>query len=470
MTHILLVTVGGSPDPILFAVQTLRREQPEQPLEVVFICSVEPCPKPSVEQVIGGGFPCLHFLPEGRQEMGANLVVQLAISDFNPERHLIGIPDPDDLADAFQRIRDHILQLRSNRFQERIRGDYTGGTKSMSAALAMACVQLGLDVGVVSGPRTNLEKVDQSESTRLMEMAPLHATSQLHAQLLPVLSLQNYGEAAQLVQRFLQSQAQRISADTADHARMLQAICETLERWDQFQWQEALAAAEALPPEALPPDLLGWWQRVVHARACMDGVPPEDGITGYELVQDLLLCAERRGRRGRYDDAVSRLYRALELLAQTYVTLKLKLSSESRWERDRCFLTDGTKVTAAGDGVTALYIWLERRGDPELGAIFRRRKGQFFRLLQARNRSLLAHGLNPLTESQWSALQRDIGYFVAEILDLPGFQQGQSPQQLPGHILLSLPVCRQLFGSETQPVLRRIGAPSAAAPQVNRGL
>ncbi|MCS5691271.1 TIGR02710 family CRISPR-associated CARF protein [Cyanobium sp. FGCU-6] len=464
MTHILLVTVGGSPDPIIFAVQALRREQPEQPLEVVFICSVAPCPKPSVEQVTGEGFPCLHYLPDGRQEVGANLLVQLGISDFNPQRHLIGIPDPDDLADAFQRIRDHILQLRSNRFQERIRGDYTGGTKSMSAALAMACVQLGLDVGVVSGPRTNLEKIDQSESTRLMEIAPLHATSQLHAQLLPVLSLQNYGEAAQLVQRFLQAQAQRISVETADQAKLLQAICETLERWDQFQWEEALAAAEALPPEALPPDLLAWWQRVVQARGCMDGVPPEDGITGYELVQDLLLSAERRGRRGRYDDAVSRLYRALELLAQTYVSLELKLSPESRWERDHCFLLDGTQVTAAGDGVTALYNWLERRGDAGLGGIFKRRKGQFFRLLKARNRSLLAHGFNPLTEAEWTALQRDISYFVNEILDQPGFQQGPPPHQLPGRKLLALPVCQQLFGSETQPVLTRIGAPSVAGP------
>jgi CRISPR-associated protein (TIGR02710 family) len=466
MSRILLVTVGGSPDPILFAVQALRREEPTSPVEVVFVCSVEPCPRPSLNQVIGEGFPCVHYLPDGRQEVGANLLVQLGISDFNPQRHLVGIPDPDDLADAFQRIRDHILMLRSNRFQDRVRGDYTGGTKSMSAALAMACVQLGLDVGVVSGPRTNLEKIDQSESTRLMEIAPLHATSQLHAQLQPVLSLQNYGEAAQLVRRFLQTQVQRMTEETAEQARTLQAICETLERWDQFQWEDALATAQALPSEALPPDLLTWWQRVVLARACMDGAPPADGITGYELVQDLLLSAERRGRRGRYDDAVSRLYRALELLAQTYVTLELKLSPQSRWERDRCFLSDGTQVTAAGQGITALYGWIAGRQEDPLGAVFGRRRGQFHRLLQARNRSLLAHGFNPLTESKWAALQRDISYFVNEILCQPGFQQGPPPHQLPGRSLLALPVSKELFGSETQPVLTRVGNDPVSGPVV----
>ncbi|MDB9309098.1 hypothetical protein PN471_10700 [Aphanizomenon sp. CS-733/32] len=37
---------------------------------------------------------------------------------------------------------------------------------------------------------------------------------------------------------------------------------------------------------------------------------------GYEIVQDLILNAERRATQQRYDDAVGRLYRALELLAQ----------------------------------------------------------------------------------------------------------------------------------------------------------
>jgi hypothetical protein len=37
---------------------------------------------------------------------------------------------------------------------------------------------------------------------------------------------------------------------------------------------------------------------------------------GYEIVEDLLLNAERRAMQDRYDDAVGRLYRALELLVQ----------------------------------------------------------------------------------------------------------------------------------------------------------
>lgn len=448
MNRILLVTVGGSPDPVIFAVQALRREQVSSPVEVVFICSVKPCPKPSLEQVIGEGFPCLHFLPDGSQQAGANLLRQLEITDFDPDRHLVGIPDPDDLADAYQRIRDHIQTLRGNGFRGRIRGDYTGGTKSMSAALAMACVQLGADIGVVSGPRTNLEKVDQSESTRLMDIAPLQATHQLEIQLKPILGMHNYGEATQLLKQYLQNHGRRVSAETAAEAQELLAIVEVLETWDRFRWQEALAKAKELTLAPQAPELVAWWQRVVMARACMDGQAPGGEMTGYELVQDLLLSAERCGRRSHYDDAVARLYRALELLAQTYITLELKITPESRWEKDRCFLENGTPVIAAGGGITALYKWLEEyEPDRGLGRIFKGRRHRFYELLRARNRSLLAHGFSPLTLNSWMTLQADVTYFVDKILNQPGFEQGAPPYQLPGRDLLKLPAAQRLFGA-----------------------
>ena len=86
---ILLLSVGGSPDPILFSVQSLRSEHPEHPLEVVFVCSVDPCPMPSLEQVRGEGLPCRHTRADGTVEAGANLLVQLDITGFDRERHLV---------------------------------------------------------------------------------------------------------------------------------------------------------------------------------------------------------------------------------------------------------------------------------------------------------------------------------------------------------------------------------------------
>jgi CRISPR-associated protein (TIGR02710 family) len=457
MTRVLLVTVGGSPDPIIFSVQAVRREQPSSPLDVVFICSVDPCPRPSLVQVIGEGFPCEHYLPGGQKELGANLLVQLGITDYNPERHLIGLPDPDDLADAYQRIRDHIQMLRSGDSSVEIRGDYTGGTKSMSTALAMVCVQLGIDVGVVSGPRTNLEKIDQSETTRLMEIGPLQAAYRLQTQLKQVLGLHNYGEATHLVDRFLQVYGNNITTNAAIKAKELWLLLQALDTWDRFQWNQALEQAKktSLPEQCSK--LMNWWQRVVMARDCLDGKQLDQGagITGYELVQDLILSAERKAAIGSYDDAVARLYRSLELLAETYIHLEHKLKRTNR--RDvRGFIVyrseDDAQVTGPRDrGVLNLYLWLRgyektlRHWDG-LGALFHVNRAQFDSLLTARNKSLLAHGLKPLSEDRWRELHRNTLLFVDGLLVAPGFCHHPAAEQLPGSSLLALPAAQQLFG------------------------
>jgi len=457
MTRLLLVTVGGSPDPIIFSVQALRREHPSQPMEVVFICSVDPCPRPSLEQVIGEGFPCEHYLPGGQKDLGANLLVQLGITDYNPERHLIGLPDPDDLADAYQRIRDHIQLLRSGDSPVDIRGDYTGGTKSMSAALAMACVQLGIDVGVVSGPRTNLEKIDQSETTRLMEIGPLQAIYRLQAQLRQVLGLHSYGEATHLMRRFLQVHGDNISANAATQAKELRTVVQVLDTWDRFQWNQALQQAKKTCLQEQCPKLMEWWQRVVKASDCLDGQQPDqdDGITGYELVQDLILSAERKAATGSYDDAVARLYRSLELLAETYIHLELKLRRTNKRD-SRGFMIyrsqDDAPVSGPRDrGVLNLYLWLSgyekalRRLDG-LGSIFDEDRTQFDSLLSARNKSLLAHGLNPLSEDRWRELHRNTLSIINGVLVMPDFVHGPAAEQLPGSGLMVLPAAQQLFG------------------------
>jgi len=457
MKRVLLVTVGGSPDPIIFSVQALRRQQPSSPMEVVFICSVDPCPRASLEQVIGEGFPCEHYLPGGQKELGANLLIQLGISDYDPERHLIGLPDPDDLADAYHRIRDHIQLLRGGDSALDIRGDYTGGTKSMSAALAMACVQLGIDVGVVSGPRTNLEKIDQSETTRRMEMGPSQAIYRLQAQIRQVLDLHGYGEAVHLFDRFLQVYGESIDAKAAAQTKELRALVQVLDTWDRFQWNQALQQAKSTSFPDHCPMLMNWWQRVVKARDCLDGQQPDQdtGITGYELVQDLILSAERKAASGSYDDAVARLYRSLELLAETYIHLKLKLRRTNRRD-DRGFMIyrslDDAPVSGPKDrGVLNLYLWLrgyertQRRLDG-LGAIFDEKRRQFDSLLSARNKSLLAHGLNPLSEDRWCELHSLTLSIVNGVLVMPDLLYGPAAEQLPGSSLLEVPAAQQLFG------------------------
>jgi hypothetical protein len=185
---------------------------------------------------------------------------------------------------------------------------------------------------------------------------------------------------------------------------------------------------------------------VDSAQALLFGEVPQVACTGYELVQDLVLNAERRGSRGWYDDAVARLYRALELLAQTYIQLELQYNHLDFWE-----LPDIQRDTAEWRlrrGISGLYRWLRyREGDTGLGGAAARQWSVFQELLERRNRSLLGHGLQPVLQRDWQSLQARVNNLVNSALQEAGCTQGPAPEQLPGTQLLQLPAAAVLLGS-----------------------
>jgi CRISPR-associated protein (TIGR02710 family) len=426
MTRILLVTVGGTPEPILHAV---RSHQPDQ---VVFVVSAPPCLSPSLDQVIGEGLPCSHARPDGSTEDRPNLVNQLALRGFDPSQQLIQLPDPDDLVDGYRRIRTFCRQLNTAHSGLELIGDYSGGTKTMSTALVLALLEQEAELTVVAGERTNLRRIDQSEGVRSIGVGSLQASRLLHERLPIFLVDHRYDRAAQALREFLNSQADDLDDAGYSAGQRLLGMMEALVFWDRFQWREALAQAEQVAMGSALPELLAWWQRVVAARRWMDGNEPDVAITGYELVQDLLLNAARRGRRGWYDDAIARLYRALELLAQTYTQLELKFDYRDNQQ---------------GQGMSGRYRWLQdREGTTGLGGITKRQWNKFRPLLDVRNASLLGHGLRPVQENEWQSLQDRISNLVEDTMEELDIIAGPCPEQLPGKALLGLPEALALFG------------------------
>ena len=425
MTRVLIVSVGGSPDPILKAVELHR------PDEVIFACSAPPCERPSLDQVIGDGMPCRHSV-DGQEVWRPNLVSQLGLRGFRADLQLIGLPDPDDLNDCLLRLRTFVQSLASRFSQLELRGDFTGGTKSMSAALAFTLLDHRATVSVVSGRRDNLVRIETSEGLRIVDPIPLLAHRLLEERLPPLLEAHFHDRARSLLLDFRRDQADRLSSLQQEALGAVVEQLQVLVLWDRFRWHGALEAAQACGFDQLWPDLHNWWLRV---QASIDWDPADPmgvAITGYELVQDLLLNAERRGRRGWYDDAVARLYRATELLAQTYIRLELKLATGERF---------------ANTGVLGLYRWLQEyevrgngRGERGLGSIYARQWRDLKRLFDARNRSLLGHGLRPIDQATWQALQDRVTNLVNAMLGDLGIEQGPLPCQLPGLELLQHPL------------------------------
>ena len=153
------------------------------------------------------------------------------------------------------------------------------------------------------------------------------------------------------------------------------------------------------------------------------------------------LVEERRGRRGWYDDAVARLYRALELLAQTYVRLELGIDGTPDWtgRTQPPRLRSGEAIPT--QRVVALYRWLQDREAPNgLGGLYGRQWRELVSLFDARNKSLLGHGLRPIEPSEWQSLQDRVSNLLSETLSALGIQQGEAPCQLPGLEILQHPL------------------------------
>lgn len=439
MTSVLLVTVGGSPEPIL---QAVKDHAPE---ELIFICSAPPCKAPSLTQVIGEGTPCRHTNPDGSVEWKPNLVTQLQLTEFRPDEQILELPDPDDLADIHRRIGALCRRLEERFSAIDLHGDPSGGTKAMSAALAMVLLEQNASISLVSGERSNLVRIERSEGSRSISVGAIRARQLLLDQLPPLLDRHLYDQASVLLTELRRLHQGGLNATSLDAISELRSCLAVLMRWDRFEWQAALQqAADTTSLQQHFPNLRLWWQRVDRAHLWLVQGKVQKEVTGYELVQDLLLNAERRGRRGWYDDAVARLYRALELLAQTYIQLEKGYHHQDFW--DHPDIQQDRRDWDVRRGVSGLYFWLGKvERDRGLGGAAARQWAALLELLNARNQSLLGHGLKPISQSDWQSLQSRVSNLVVKALEEVDLPQGPPPEQLPGALLLNLPAAKHLL-------------------------
>ncbi|EHC16271.1 hypothetical protein FJSC11DRAFT_1694 [Fischerella thermalis JSC-11] len=161
MSKILLVTVGGSFQPIVTVIRSL------QPDRVIFIASDGE--KGSKSQVIGEGTPCEVRRGAEVIERLPNIPTQVNLGEnFQPERDLILVQNPDNLAECYSKICNCIRKLQQESGHQ-IMADYTGGTKTLSAALVMAAVDCGISLYITIAARDNLVKVERGELTQKVD-------------------------------------------------------------------------------------------------------------------------------------------------------------------------------------------------------------------------------------------------------------------------------------------------------------
>jgi hypothetical protein len=385
VTLILIASVGGSPQPIASAIAAKR------PDFVLFVAS------PAI----------------GAQPGSAGQVPEiLRLAQRPGQSHAVLEVPPDDPEAIFLALRERLRALCAEHPRARLLFDYTGGTKSMTGALFQAAIATGgAEVQFMLGRRDTLEKVTDGTERPTRIAVDWLIAERSEARLREAWHAFDYATAACGFQRLHEDLGSDEKASQATRQRLadLAAASRAFDLWDRFRHAEAVdilaSLAERYPPVATFAN---------HAKTAAEHEPAR--------LLDLWRNAERCAARGRYDDAVARLYRLTEWVAQWWLRHKHGLDAgRMDWSR-----VTNQEIARAGlgdqrdketlSGLTQAWKLIAAKEPEGLVARFlngpfphkdkkKTGEGRLRDMLELRNKSILAHGERPLDETGWRKWQ-----------------------------------------------------------------
>lgn len=380
---VLICTVGGSPQPIITAIDTL------QPIHTEFICTDK---DPGTGQpgscvcITGGGMVCKSSLAIKAPDR-PNIPTIAGLQD----RFDVTIVPSDDLDMAFLTIRKKLIEIGQKYPDATIMADYTGGTKTMTAALVTAVLETeNIALQLVTGNRPNLVKV--KNNTQSVVSAGID-TLRYERAVQPFLLSWNrfaYDEAA----RGLSSISPPMDSRLRNQFFRLKDVSTAFAAWDRFDHCQALDLLDSYGP------FLGPYLQTLRMLIA-DNQKQEP-----MQILDLWNNAYRRAAQGRFDDAMARCYRMIEWTAQwilkkdhgvesgnlppDFVPSEISIHPNSEGKLQAGLMRSWELIRLKHDGPARTFIQMQ--GNSLLDRI------------KARNSSILAHGKTPIDKVAWQKM------------------------------------------------------------------
>ena len=392
---VLVCTVGGSPAPIIFGINA------HTPAFILFICSQGSAP--SVEEQI---LPALIRQPSWRRLI---------------------LTDEQNLLSCVTDIRSELVRTLDEwalPHDTPLLGDFTGGTKVMSAALVMAMMETNVQFIYTGGgnrSKNGLGIVQNGEEHLISMVNPWEALSYVPIQqMADAFNSYQFHEAEKL--------ARKVAAHGVRQGFFLAfaELSRAYSLWDSFRHTEAvpqfaqgLLKVKKYASSAMTPFI----QQILLNETELQTAESE--LKGFlrdrkpcpSYLCDILANALRRKEQGRYDDTVARLYSVLEKAAKITLLSDYNVDTSALHpEQLPKHVLESTSPLMGHDGSLQLplfkaYQLLAELGHP-LGLHFMEHEKQLSMLLHARNFSLLAHGFEPISEENCSQIQDIIFTFL----------------------------------------------------------
>lgn len=400
----MLVSLGGSPEPVLY---TLNQQQPEYIL----------------------------FFVSSQSEAEVQTVIQGL--RFQCKFDLIVSSSAEILGDCYRALREQ-MPARLGRWglsPADLMVDYTGGTKSMSAALVLATIEQvhcysyvgGVErdkggVGVVLGGRERMHYIQNPWRELAQEE---------RKRIILYFAAARYEMAYQELQRLLGN----IDSDDREFLRAVAELVEGYRDWDNFCHRDAkpklgraLTFLKPYARGASEPALARLVWEVQDNLEFLNRLTTRDSREDAYIL-DLIANADRRANiEGKYEDGVARLYSCLERGARFRLHRQYGVSTEDVMADQIPEPLQGEftqKYVDTPDGkiklpLFASYRLLDALSD-ELGQRFMAWHEEILRLLSLRNLSPLGHGEQPVGKKGYER-------FRAMVIELLGIEEGSLPR------------------------------------------
>lgn len=279
--------------------------------------------------------------------------------------------------------------------------DYTSGTKAMSAALVSAAVETRVGfLSYVYGERGEGGRV-KSGTERRNSLSPNKFYSRdFFKKAVDLFNNYRYANCIEVLT------SHEFHPEYQKKVGMLLKLARMFDAWDKFNFTNAFEISRTINLDELKEfNLKGKFET--------DFIPLltklKEKNLSIEKLGDLIANAERRYTEGKYDDAVARLYRALEMLGQIEFEKEFKCStSDVNAENIPINLIDDVKITYTDfkDGKIKIPLFgvfevLSEVGN-EIGIMFKNQLESFKLILSLRNNSILAHGTAALKQNDFN--------------------------------------------------------------------
>lgn len=380
----MIVSVGGTPAPIIYS---LNHTKPE--------------------------FICFFVSKQSKKMLEEDILPNL---DFKPKYYdLIITPNADLLTDCYANLSKYLPNILEKWEVDpsEVCVDYTGGTKTMSVALTLVTINNSCCYSYVGGDERSKGGVgivvNGKERVWFLENPwnEIAFTEKKEASIL--FNKARYSSASEILEKCVE----RVNKEKRPFFKALIEMVRGYELWDSFKHKQAKVklyrckdVLTAYASGSEKAELLNLVQKIEENIGFLENLD-QNRIPSKFYFLDLLGNAKRRANLERkFDDAVARLYRAMEVLAQEELKENFGINTSDvkiqdipeRLKDDFIIKYKDPKDNKIKLPLFASYQLLYEKGNKLAEEFFKDYEKEIKPLLNIRNQSILAHGFNPVDE------------------------------------------------------------------------